>query len=208
MMKQKKQQQNMRKLLLAAAICAPLLAMAQNTWETPQQTSKTVDEKYLVGAVPEENGKVVFKTTIEAPGKSAGQIFDIIGQYMRKMTKESNQTEQSRITVADTLQHQIIGTFQEWLVFKKSALQTDQTRFFYVLAADCSDGKAEVSITNIFYIYEEERNPQQYKAEEWITDDWGLTKKKDKLSRVSGKFRRKTIDRKDYLFNKLESLLK
>ena len=208
MMKQKKQQQNMRKLLLAAAICAPLLAMAQNTWETPQQTSKTVDEKYLVGAVPEENGKVVFKTTIEAPGKSAGQIFDIIGQYMRKMTKESNQTEQSRITVADTLQHQIIGTFQEWLVFKKSALLTDQTRFFYVLAADCSDGKAEVSITNIFYIYEEERNPQQYKAEEWITDDWGLTKKKDKLSRVSGKFRRKTIDRKDYLFNKLESLLK
>jgi colicin import membrane protein len=198
----------MRKLILAVAICAPLFAMAQNTWEAPQQSAKTVDDKYLVGAVPEENGKVVFKTTIEAPGKSADQIFDIIGGFMKSMTKEPNQSEQSRITVADTLQHQIIGSYQEWLVFKSTALVLDQTRFYYILAANCLDGKAEVSITNIFYLYEEERVPQQYKAEEWITDKWGLTKKQNKLSRVSGKFRRKTIDRKDYLFNKLESLLK
>jgi colicin import membrane protein len=87
-------------------------------------------------------------------------------------------------------------------------LVLDQTRFFYVLEANCFDGRAEVSMNNIFYLYEEERAPQQYKAEEWITDEWGLTKKQDKLSRVSGKVRRKTIDRKDYLFNKLESLLK
>lgn len=198
----------MRKLILAVVLCTPLFAMAQNTWETPQQTSKTVDAKYLVGAVPEENGKVVFKTTIEAPGKSASQIYDIIASYMQKMTKEANQTEQSRITVADPQQYQVIGSYQEWLIFKKSALLTDQTRFYYILAANCFDGKAEVSMTNIFYLYEEERAPQQYKAEEWITDQWGLSKKKDKLSRVSGKFRRKTIDRKDYLFNTLESLLK
>ena len=63
-------------------------------------------------------------------------------------------------------------------------------------------------MTNIFYLYDEERVATTYKAEEWITDKWGLKKNKDKLSRVSGKFRRKTIDRKDYLFNKLESLLK
>ena len=46
------------------------------------------------------------------------------------------------------------------------------------------------------------------KAEEWITDEYGLKKNKDKLSRVSGKFRRKTIDRKDYLFGKMAALLK
>ena len=200
---------NMKKLIVAAALCMPLTAVAQNTWEAPVKTSKnSVDQKYLVGAVPEEDGKVVFRKTIEAPGKSADQIFDIIGQYMQKMTKEPNQTEQSRLTAADTLQHQLIATYQEWLVFKSTALVLDQTRFFYVLEANCFDGRAEVSMTNIFYLYEEERAPQQYKAEEWITDEWRLTKKQDKLSRVSGKFRRKTIDRKDYLFNKLESLLK
>ena len=58
------------------------------------------------------------------------------------------------------------------------------------------------------HLYEEERDPQMLKAEEWITDDEGLTKNKKKLSRVAGKFRRKTIDRKDYLFNKFAELLK
>jgi len=46
-----------------------------------------------------------------------------------------------------------------------------------------------------------------YKAEEWITDQYGLNKKKTKLARVSGKFRRKTIDRVDYLFNRFTQLL-
>ena len=46
-----------------------------------------------------------------------------------------------------------------------------------------------------------------YKAEEWITDEYGLKKSKEKLSRVSGKFRKKTIDRKDYIFSRFEKLL-
>ena len=36
---------------------------------------------------------------------------------------------------------------------------------------------------------------------------YGLNKKQTKTSRVSGKFRIKTIDRKDYLFNRLKNLL-
>jgi colicin import membrane protein len=73
---------------------------------------------------------------------------------------------------------------------------------------ECEDGKAHIDMTRIYYIYDEERQPLTYKAEEWITDEYGLKKKKDKLSRVSGKFRRKTIDRKDYLFNKFAGILK
>jgi len=46
-----------------------------------------------------------------------------------------------------------------------------------------------------------------YRAEEWINDRYGLNKKQTKLARVSGKFRRKTIDRKDYLFNRFTKLL-
>ena len=47
-----------------------------------------------------------------------------------------------------------------------------------------------------------------YRAEDWITDKWGLNKKQTKLARVSGKFRRKTIDRKDYLFEKLGEMVR
>ena len=36
---------------------------------------------------------------------------------------------------------------------------------------------------------------------------YGLTKKQDKLARLSGKFRRKTIDRKDYLFETFTNAL-
>ena len=67
---------------------------------------------------------------------------------------------------------------------------------------DCRDGEATVKMTRIVYLYDEERDPQTYYANEWITDRYGLNKKKTKLARVSGKFRRKTIDRKDYLFEK------
>ena len=62
-------------------------------------------------------------------------------------------------------------------------------------------------MTRIVYIYDEERNPTTYKAEEWINDKYGLNKKQTKLSRVSGKFRSKTIDRKDYLFEKLQEFM-
>ena len=69
------------------------------------------------------------------------------------------------------------------------------------------DGEATVSMTRIVYLYDEERDPQTYYAEEWITDRYGLNKKMTKLARVSGKFRRKTIDRKDYLFNLFKTAL-
>jgi colicin import membrane protein len=124
------------------------------------------------------------------------------------MTTEPNQFEQSRITLNDTISNKIYGSYQEWLVFKNKPLVLDRTRLFYNIMVECEDGKAHIDMTRIYYIYDEERQPLTYKAEEWITDEYGLKKKKDKLSRVSGKFRRKTIDRKDYLFNKFAGILK
>ena len=73
--------------------------------------------------------------------------------------------------------------------------------------ADCRDGEVDLKMMRIVYLYDEERTPTTYKAEEWITDKYGLTKKQNKLARVSGKFRRKTIDRKDYLFEKMAEFL-
>lgn len=202
----------MKKLLVAIMMCLPMLSMAQNTWETAAATTNGAtanpDQKYLEGAVPVVNGRVEFSTTIEAPGKSAAQIYSALLDYLTKMTKEENQFEQSRIVLADSDKHEIAASYQEWLVFKSTALVLDRTRFMYNVIADCQDGKANVTITRIYYYYDEERNPETLKAEEWITDEYGLKKDKKKLSRVSGKFRKKTIDRKDYLFNKFAEMLK
>ena len=200
----------MKKLMLAWLLCLPMALVAQNTWEMPEQNGEPAnpDQKYLAGAVPVVDGKVVFHATVDAPGKSAQQVYDIVKDYMQKMMKEPNQFEQSRFILEDSVKHEIAASYQEWLVFKSTALVLDRTRLMYNLIANCSDGKADITMTRIYYLYEEERDPQTFKAEEWITDEEGLNKKKTKLLRVSGKFRRKTIDRKDFLFNKFRQLLK
>ncbi len=205
----------MKKLIVTILALMPLTMWAQdNTWELPEQEQEEVkaekenpDQKYLLGAVPVVDGKVVFNKTIEAPGKSAAQIYGILKQYMEKMTKESNQIH-SQILVADDSKHELGGSYEEWLVFKKTLLQLDRTRFLYVLEANCSDGKADVTLSRIRYLYDENRNPEHLKAEDWITDKEAVNKKGTKLLPISGKFRRKTIDRKDFLFNKFETLLK
>ena len=206
----------MKKLFFTMLALVPLTLWAQdNTWEINEEeevkkeakAKPKVDEKYLKGAVPEVDGKVVFSTSINAPGKTAAQIYDILLQYMERMTKTTNQI-QSKIITADADKHEITGAYQEWLIFKKTALSLDRTRFMYALNAQCSDGRADIKMTRIRYLYEEERSPQHMTAEEWITDKEAVNKKNTKLLPISGKFRRKTIDRKDFLFNKFESLLK
>lgn len=204
----------MKKFIIAVLFAMPIAATAQNTWEMPEEDEVTEnakvnpDAKYLAGAVPTVDGKVVFSTTLDAPGKSAGEIYAILKKYMLRMTKEKNQFETSSLSVQDSVSHTLAGVYQEWLVFKNSSLSLDRTRFKYTLIADCKDGKANVTISRISYLYEEERSPQKFTAEEWITDENALRKNKQKLLPVSGKFRRKTVDRKDYLFNKMQNLLK
>lgn len=199
-------------------VSMPMMSFAQNTWEKKEtkkeNPTKVVevakpnpDEKYLKGAVPTEDGKVVFRKVINAPGKTAFQIYNIIGQFMQDETKEENQIN-SHFVKADTTDYQLGASYEEWLVFRSNAITLDRTRLYYVLRAFCQNGKAEIEMSHIKYLYEEERNPQRYKAEEIITDEEAVNKKNTKLLPITGKFRRKTVDRKDYLFNKLEELLK
>ncbi|MBQ1645356.1 MAG: hypothetical protein II052_00510, partial [Prevotella sp.] len=72
------------------------------------------------------------------------------------------------------------------------------------------DGHANVTLSRISYQYEQDRPDSQgveTVAEEWITDESALNKKKTKLARYTGKFRRKTIDRKDNIFETIIAAL-
>lgn len=201
----------MRQLIIALLFVLPMAVAAQeNAWEKQEKKEQVAnpDAKYMAGAVPEVDGHVIFSTTIQVPGKTASQIYERALELMTELTKTSNQLEQSRIAYTNEETHQIIGSYQEWLVFKNKPLNLDRTRMFYQLVADCRDGEMDLKMMRIVYLYDEERTPTTYKAEEWITDKYGLNKKQTKLARVSGKFRRKTIDRKDYLFEKLGEMVK
>lgn len=190
----------------------PMLATAQdNTWErieTAPVEKENPDAKYLVeGIVPVVDGKVCFETTIKAPGKSADEIYQILLKQLEKMVKEPNQLENSLVAIKDSVKHEIGAVFHEWLVFKSVSLSLDQTQFNYQILVYCRDGEADVKLTRISYDYDVNRKPQHYTAEEWITDKYCVNKKHTKLYPISGKFRRKTIDRKDFIFNKFNSLL-
>ena len=86
----------MKKFMIAIMMAMPLLASAQdNTWERIEQVTEereNPDAKYLAeGAVPVVDGTVCWQTTINAPGKTAKQIYDILYKQIDKMTKEPNQ---------------------------------------------------------------------------------------------------------------------
>lgn len=203
---------HMKRLMIALLTLMPLMATAQdNTWERVEQApveKVNPDAKYLEpNAVPEIDGKVCWQTVIEAPGKSAQEIYDILKQQLIKMTQEPNQIKNSTLAVHDSINYELGAVFHEWLVFKSAALSLDRTQFNFQLLVNCTDGKANVRMTRISYDYDIERKPAHYSAEEWITDKYAVNKKHTKIYPVSGKFRRKTIDRKDYIFNKFTTLL-
>lgn len=203
----------MKKIFLAMLLAMPLTIAAQdNTWERIEQeptTKENRDAKYLVdNAVPVVDGVVCWEKTIEAPGKTAAQIYDIILAQMEKMTTEPNQIANSNVAIKNDEKHELGAVYHEWLVFKSSALSLDRTQMNFQLIVNCADGMAALKMKHITYDYDMERKPQHYKAEEWITDKYCVNKKHTKLYPISGKFRRKTIDRKDFIFNKFESLLK
>lgn len=167
------------------------------------------DPKYLEGAITfDEQGKIVFDTEIEAPGKSAAQLYDLVFDYMSGLTQDK-ESKASRMALVNKDEHIIVNTMDEWLVFSNSFISLDRTECKYNLIAKITDGKVSLSINHINYIYEEGRQTGfKLPAEEVIIDKVALTKKKNDLARIFGKFRKKTIDRKDQIFNEIAALAK
>jgi colicin import membrane protein len=157
--------------------------------------------------VPEVDGMVKWQTTLTAEGKTADQIYDILLKQLTKMVAEPNQIANSAVILQDREKHELGAVFHEWLVFKDNVFNLDRTHFNFQLHVSITDGKADVSLDHITYDYDLERKPQHYTAEEWITDKYAVNKKHTKLYPISSKFRRKTIDRKDFIFNKFNSLI-
>jgi len=112
------------------------------------------------------------------------------------------------VSLVNTEEHKIICHFEEWMTFTNNFINLDRTRFIYTLTADCEAGRVTVRIMRIKYWYEENRDGgERYSAEEWITDEWALNKKKTRLSRISGKFRRKTVDRVEEILGNIGNTL-
>ena len=112
------------------------------------------DPKYLEGAITfDEQGKIVFDTEIEAPGKSAAQLYDLVFDYMSGLTHDK-ESKASRMALVNKDEHIIVNTMDEWLVFSNSFISLDRTECKYNLIAKITDGKVSLSINHINFIYE------------------------------------------------------
>lgn len=170
------------------------------------------DPKYLAGAIQlNAEGKVEFVLDTQASGKSADEIYNIVFQYMSKLIK-NEQNINSRIALVNrnNKNEQIIACIMdEWFVFNQSFISLDRSETKYQLVATISDNHLRLSMTRIVFNYEEGRNTGfKEPAENVITDKYALTKKKNDLAKIYGKFRRGTIDRKDQIFNDLTKLVR
>ncbi|WP_347223267.1 DUF4468 domain-containing protein, partial [Bacteroides congonensis] len=173
-----------------------LFLMLPTAMKADSAKDKKDDTRYLVGAVPEVDGKVVFSKEFQIPGMSQTQIFDTITKWMNERLKE-NKNIDSRVVYSDEAKGTIAGVGEEWIVFSSSALSLDRTLINYQITVTCKPGSCLVELEKIRFTY---RDTEKYKAEEWITDKYALNKAKTKLVRGLAKWRRKTVDFADDMF--------
>ena len=205
----------MKQSFLKATACALLFlltAIVSDAYAqlfTGEMSQARKNPHYLKGAVPEENGLVVFSADIPLPaGKSEAQAFDQIkhwiGQYFTR--KDAEVLSRKTLDLDSTACYVMIG-INEYMVFKNTALSLDRTQFIFSLAVKVLPGKAVVKMSDISYFYEEERDPQRYTAEEWITDKACMNKKGTRLFPINGKFRIKTVDKWDGIVASIQKAL-
>ncbi len=182
------------KCLFSSLILFTFFALAQGV-------NAQIDSKYLKGGVPEINGKVIFSDTLSIPGVSADEI------YKRALSWAENNynSDKRKVVLEDKEKMHIACIGNDELIFSSKAFSLDRAYMNYQLILFCEGNKCWYNLRSISYEYSvpNKKEPEEYIAEEWITDSNALNKNKDKLSRYSGKFRVKTIDLVDDIYDSL-----
>ena len=188
----------MKKIICILLALLPLISFAKD------DKGNRSNPKYLAGAVTmNEEGKVAFTKEIQIPSKSKEAIYnDLLKWANERFQIDEKNNMHARVIYKDLEKGIIAATGEEYIVFYSNALALDRTRIFYQFTFFIEEAKCKMEMSKIRFLYDENRDGgERYEAEEWIVDDMALNKKKTKLSPISGKFRRKTIDLKDELFD-------
>ena len=194
-----------KNILLAALMCWSLFLMAG-------KRDYYKDPKYLLGAVPETEGVVTFQKSLTVTDKSEQQVYDILLAYINNsiMSNAIQNQQYSRLISEEKGNGTIVARIEEYMTFSHVFLNLDRTRFRYLLSAKVTGQKVNITITQVSYYYNEDRegkNGVNYKAEEWITDKVAVNKKGTRLYPRSGKFRMRTVDRVQEIFEGFKDAL-
>jgi len=192
------QRKNMRKYLLLGFIYfVPLLLNAQ----------ENVEKNYLIGAVPEVNGKVLFNQKIAVDERiSADMLFELVEKWAKgKFAGNEKENPQNRIIIVNPEDKFIFGTGVTPLVFKHNAFVFDRAYMNYQLSVQIEDNLCNIAIGGMTIEYEGFTKSET--AENFISDKVALKNKGTEMKVYNAKFRRTVIDSVDYIFSSLDTYL-
>lgn len=184
-------------------LCA--LVMGQTTQANDKGgafTPKYDESHYLAGAVPVENGKVVFRYTLQLPGLTRAQIYAKVKEWLARSEQQDRDIIIERSVIKDDpATGEIYVQNQEELIFAERGLSLDKADFAFLQHYTCSDGKCELEVSHLRYVYENDNKV----PEGWITDDYALDKKRSRIIPGVLRPRVKTVDRMNDLFTGLNN---
>lgn len=184
-------------LLTIASLLVTLISFAKVADEQ--------DPKYGKGAVPvDENGMVCFSQSFDMPaGMTEDQCYELLLNWA-KGRFALPYANAGRILNEDAQAHRFIFNVDQMIHFKSTPLSADESKISYNYSVSVKDGKYTMKMTDIKYRYEEGREGggKKFPAEDWITDKEAYNRKGTKFLKSTGKFRIKTIDLKDIMFQK------
>lgn len=163
--------------------------------------------KYLTGAVPEIEGRVVFSKTIDTDVPIPDStLYSLINSWVEENYSKLDE-KKNRVLISNPESKQIAILGGKDLVFKDQALVLDKAFMSYHLVFEMKDSKCLVTIKNIKYEYDDVRGKEVLLAEKMITDEVALNKDGSKLNRYYDKFRIHTINSMHDIFEDIDVYL-
>lgn len=189
--------------MLTVLLCTTVISHTTLAYDKGGAFTPKYDEShYLAGAVPVENGKVIFRYTLQLPGLTRAQIYDKVKEWLTRSAQEDRNIIIERSVIKDDpTTGEIYVQNQEELIFAERGLSLDKADFAFLQHYTCSDGKCELEISRLRYVYENDNKV----PEGWITDDYALDKKRTKIIPGVLRPRVKTVDRMEELYTGLNN---
>ena len=165
--------------LFVILLMLPLLLNAQN------------ESKYMAGAVPEVDGKVVFTRYLNVSEFNQEQIFNAITDWATKTFTGNN----ARIIISDPDNGTSVAQNQNEII-ARIGLFPAKVKMSSIIKIVCNNGSCVMETSRIRFT----NNPSTEKptdiitAEEYITDRYAMNKERTKVHKGIGDYRTGTID--------------
>lgn len=189
----------MKKLFLLAFALLPAIAFAQ--------LNEGDMSRYLAAdAVPVVDGSVEFQKVHDiVPGYSQQNLYEVAKGWIDEFLKGYDARTNRLISDKDGAL-QAMGSME--IVFANNALSYDKATMNYVMTLAYSTQQVQLKIEKIRYVYNDGGDVKKLTAEEYITDENSVNKKRTKLTPITGKFRKKTLDAVDDIFASFDEAFK